>query len=405
MKNVGLLLLLISSSFFISCSSDHPTSSQESADGLEIIKVDLSEAREGKLSEFFEDEIEYIWLQENAEEGLIGREVPHMFFHEDKIYVMEVYGCECIQIFDRTGKFLNKIQGNGEGPGQYLEFSDAIVRNGELMLVSTNPIKLMWFGLDGKFLREQKAREQFGAVVYSDRENRYYFYTRASTQGEFFLESVNDSFEDTVRSIPFDSELFYGSYFNRGNLKLFHDKVYLGMPFQDTIYSAKEGTFVPELVFDFGRYGQSHEEMKKMQETLIPPLFLDFLSNRTKLYFGPGWFITASQLYSRLKYEKEDYDLFYTRKDHTSHVVKGGLINDIDESFDPFSFSHHFYGDKVGFYIPGKTLYDLLLKKKESLGQEGFDEYINGKGKNFAQAAMAAKDSENPVLIVYTVKK
>lgn len=54
---------------------------------------------------------------------------------------------------------------------------------------------------------------------------------------------------------------------------------------------------------------------------------------------------------------------------------------------------------------PCKTLFKILQEKKSELGQEAFEEFVKGKGKNFVQVAFAAKDSENPVLIVYAVKK
>jgi hypothetical protein len=38
------------------------------------------------------------------------------------------------------------------------------------------------------------------------------------------------------------------------------------------------------------------------------------------------------------------------------------------------------------------------------MGKEDFENWANSKGKNFAKTALAAKDSENPVLIVYSLK-
>ena len=81
------------------------------------------------------------------------------------------------------------------------------------------------------------------------------------------------------------------------------------------------------------------------------------------------------------------------------------IKDDIDEGFDPYSTIYGFGGDKVGLKIPGRDLYEILQKKKEELGKEAFEQYKNGKGKNFAQAVFSAKDSENPVLIIYTPKK
>ncbi|WP_175499656.1 6-bladed beta-propeller [Algoriphagus aquimarinus] len=399
---VSLILISVLS---ISCSSSEKESSGQSNDGLEIIKVDLSEAREGKLSEFFEPEIEYIWLEDDSEDGLIGRDIPQIFFHEDRIYVLETYGCKCIQIFDRSGKYLNKIRSYGEGPGEYLDFDDAIIRNDEIMLAGVFPSKLMWFSLKGKFLREKKVADQFGSVVFSDLEKRYYFYSSVFAQDEFFIKSVNETIEDTVKAIPFDPELYYGMYSDRSNLQNSNGRVYLSRPFQDTSYYADQGQFIPKLVFDFGKYGQSQDELKKIDEDLEPLDFMQFLNNRAKLYLSTIWYITENQLYARMSYEKESYNIFFTRDNQKTHVIKGDFVNDLNESLHISSFFHQFSDGKTGSTIPGKELFKLLQKKKAELGQAGFEEYVKGKGKNFAQVAFAAKDSENPVLIVYTVKK
>lgn len=405
MRQLYLILLFLICGFVASCSSGDQSTSDQSNDGLEIIKVDLAEAREGKLSEFFEPEIEYIWLRDDVEDGLLGRELSQIFFQDDRIYVMDIFGCKCIQIFDRSGKYLNKLREYGEGPGQYLDFDGAIVRNEEIMLVGVFPRKLMWFDLSGEFLREQKVSKQFGGVIYSESENRYYLFNNASEQGQFFIESVNESFEDTVKVIPFDPELYYGSYSDRNNLKSFNDRIYFGQPFQDTIFIANEGDFIPKLVFDFGEYGQSQGEMIKIKENLEPLQRMEFLNNRAKLYLSTIWYITDSQFYARMSYEKDSYNIFYAREDRTTHVLKEEFLNDLNESPHRNSFFYQFSEGKTGSVIPGKTLFKMLQEKKAELGQEGFEEYVKGKGKNFAQAAFAAKDSENPVLIVYTVKK
>ncbi|WP_425640153.1 6-bladed beta-propeller [Algoriphagus yeomjeoni] len=371
---------------------------------METIKVDLSEAREGKLSEFFESEIEYIWLKDDVEDAQLGG-LNKIFFHEDKIFTLDIFGCKCIKIFDKAGMFLSKIRAFGEGPEKYLDFDDAIIVNNEVLLLGVYPPKLMWFSLDGEFLREEKLAKHVGSGIFSEEEKRYYFFKNVREPGSYFVESVNEVFKDTLKFFPYDEEGYYGNYPSRSSF-MKNDGVYVGRPFNDTIMLLKSGLAIPKFIFDFEKYAQQLDELKKKSQDLSPPDLMNFINNKAKLYFLPfSWYITDSQLYSGFKFEKDFYNVFFNRKNQTPHVIEGRLKNDIDESFDPFSFSHHFRDDKTGFYLPGKTLFKDLQKKKAELGQEGFEEYVKGKGKNFAQVAFAAKDSENPVLIVYTVKK
>ncbi|SFB07931.1 hypothetical protein SAMN04489723_10496 [Algoriphagus aquimarinus] len=404
MKQPYLILLVLICSFFTSCSSGDQANSDQLNDGLEIIKVDLSEAREGKLSEFFEPEVQYIWLKENAEEGLLGRGSRQVFFHDEKIYVVDTQGCKCIQIFDETGNYLNEINGYGEGPGQYVQFYSAVFKDNELMLLGV-PKKLMWFDLEGKFLREQQVDQQIGAAAYSDSEESYYFYTNASEKGDFFFESVNEAFQDTVRSIPFNENTFYGYYRGASSLQKQGEKIFFGMPLQDTIYEANESQLKARYVWDFGKYGQDIQEMKKFDVEVDGMAYIRFKNSEAKMYFEESWFILENLLISSFRHEGQSLLMIYDTETRQSNLIKNLLVNDLDELYPLANIYLQFTEGKVGTSIPGKTLFNLLQKKKESLGQEGFEEYVKGKGKNFAEAAFAAKDSENPVLIVYTVKK
>ncbi|MBR9778009.1 MAG: 6-bladed beta-propeller, partial [Cytophagales bacterium] len=110
------------------------------------------------------------------------------------------------------------------------------------------------------------------------------------------------------------------------------------------------------------------------------------------------------RLYTILSFEKKVYNLFYDREKSQSHVIEGNLINDIDEGHDPKLISYGFEPGKVGTRITGKDLYQALVEKKKQLGKEEFENWAKGKGRDLAKTALAAKDSENPVLIVYTLK-
>ena len=372
---------------------------------MEIIKVDLSEAREGKLSKFFEPEIEYIWLKDDSDNALVGSGFQKILFQDEKFFVLGTFECNCIQIFDRSGNYLNQIKSFGEGPGEYLEFNDAIINNNEIMLVGVYPRKLMWFNLDGEFLREQKVEDKVRTGAYSKFDSRYYFYSSSFEEENYLMQSVDATLKDSLKSIPFNSELYYGNYGGTGNFKVTPEALYFGMPFQDTVYQLKSGKAIPKLVFDFGEYGQSQEELKMIDKNSTLPEKMDFINDRAKLYFLPTWYITESQFYANFRYLKELFSVFYNRENQTLNIIKGKLINDLDGSVSPFSFFYQFSNKKSGTTLSGKELFEILEEKKLELGPENFDDYVNGKGKNFALEAFAAKDSENPVLIVYTVKK
>ncbi|WPR76903.1 6-bladed beta-propeller [Algoriphagus sp. NG3] len=405
MKQLSLFFILPFFSILFCCSSGGNDNSEKSIDGLEIIKVDLSKAREGKLSEFFEPEIEYIWLKDDVEGAQLGN-LNKVFFREDKIFTLDIFGCKCIQIFDREGNFLSKIRAYGEGPKQYKDFDDATIVNNEVLLLGVVPPKLMWFSTEGEFLKEEKLKDFTGTGIYSENEKRYYFYSNPREPGAYFLQSVDSIFQDTLSTIPYNENRYYGSFSEKNSFKKSSNSIYFGMPFNDTIYQTHSGKLIPKIVFDFGQNAQNNEELKKMEENSNPLEELDFINKKAKLYFVPHqWFITESLLYSDFMYRGESFNVFFDRYNQIPYVLGRPINDDLNEGFDPFSINYQFNQAKVGTIISGKGLFDILQKKKAELGQEGFEEYVKGKGKNFAQAAFAAKDSENPVLIVYSVEK
>ena len=369
--------------------------------GLERISVDLSQARTGRLSEFFEPHIDYIWLEDDSEEAQLTAGLQKVLFHQDRIYTLDIFGCKCIHIFDKSGKYLSKIDAYGEGPGEYLDFDAAAVVDGELVLLGVYPRKIMWFSLEGEFLRELSFRDRIGPGVFSEFDDRYYLYNYTQEPGDYFVKSFDKSLQDTVTYFPYDPAKLYGEDSGRSYLQKSSEYLYYGMTYSDTVYQVDNGNFIPKLVLDFGKYAQDLDEMKRLDD---PRERLDFINNRAKLYFIGQYLISENQLYTLLVYEKKGINLFFDREQQQTHVIKDRIIDDIDGGYDPYFIIYSFEPGKVGLKVPGRDLYEILIEKKESMELAEYENWINTKGENFAETALAARESENPVLIVYRLK-
>ena len=369
--------------------------------GLEIISVDLSQSRSGKLSEFFEPDIEYIWLEDDSEEAQLTEGLQKILFYQDRIYTLDIFGCKCIHIFDKSGIYLSKIKAYGEGPGQYLDFDAAAFVDGELVLLGVYPRKIMWFSLEGDFLRELSFRERLGPGVFSAFDDRYYLYNSTRETGNYFVKSFDKTLLDTVNYFPYDPGKLYGEGSGRSYFQKSHENLYFGMTYLDTVYQVNKGNFISKLVFDFGKYGQELEEIKRLEDVMER---LDFINYSAKLYFRGQYTISEKQLYTLLVYEKKGINVFFDRKRQETHVIKDRIIDDIDGGFDPYYIIYSFEPGKVGLKVSGRTLYKILMEKKERMGLAEFEKWINSNGKNFAKIAIAARESENPVLIVYRLK-
>ena len=103
--------------------------------------------------------------------------------------------------------------------------------------------------------------------------------------------------------------------------------------------------------------------------------------------------------------KKKGINVFLDREKQETHIIKDRIMDDIDGGFDPSMINYSFEPRKVGIIVPGRDLYKTLMEKKESMSQSDYQDWINTNGKNFADIATAARESENPVLIVYTMLK
>ncbi|SHM63146.1 hypothetical protein SAMN04488057_102397 [Cyclobacterium lianum] len=393
------LYVLLLGNFIILSGACNPKT--ESVPGLERISVDLSEARTGKLSEFFEPSIEYIWLEDDSQEAQLNAGLQKILFYEDRIYTLDIFGCKCIHIFDKSGKFLSKIDAHGEGPGQYLDFDDFAVVDGELILLGVFPRKIMWFSLEGEFLRELFFQERVGPGIFSEFDQRFYLYTETRDPGDYFVKSFNKSLQDTSKHFPYHPERLYGNFSGRDFFQKSTENLYFGMAYLDTIYQVDKGNFVAKLVFDFGKYGQDLDEIKRLDAGMER---VNFINNRAKLYFRGQYHVSEKQLHSFIVYEKKAYNLFFDRRSQQTHLIENLFTNDIDGGYEPYGIHYSLAPGQVGWRVPGRDLYKTLLEKKAHMEKAEFENWAKNKGRNFAKTALAARHSENPVLIVYTLK-
>ncbi|MBI0397164.1 6-bladed beta-propeller [Cyclobacterium marinum] len=392
-----LRFLLIFGLFF-SCQQKKHIEKQEGS--IDVISVDLSQSRTGKLSEFFEPEINYIWLEDELEEAQLNSNLQQIIFHGDKIYALDNNGCKCISMFSKSGKYLGRIGAYGEGPGEYQNLGSLIVVKEELVLLEGVSGDIMWFSLEGEFLRESNLKDFSGIGVFSEFDDRFYFYKIARNSGEFFVQSLNMKLQDTINYMPYHPERVESEMTGRNYFQKSKHHLYFGMTFLDTIYQFQNQQLVPQFVFDYGNYGQDLEKLNEMEIMER----ITFMNTHGKLYFRGRYQVSEKQLYAIFNYENNFYNIFYDLENSQSNTIEGMIINDLDGGLDVPLLPIAFAPGKVGLTMPGKAVYQTLMAKKNQMGQVEYENWVKGVGANLAKTAFAGKGSENPVLIVYTLK-
>ncbi len=83
-----------------------------------------------------------------------------------------------------------------------MDFDAAAFVDEELVLLGIFPRKIMWFSLDGEFLRDVVLRDQLGPGVFSEYDERFYLYSPTREPEKNIVKSVDKSFQDTMNISP-----------------------------------------------------------------------------------------------------------------------------------------------------------------------------------------------------------
>lgn len=93
--------------------------------------------------------------------------IDRLSMYNDKIFILDKKS-NAVLIFSSTGKFLSKIKSIGKGPGEYIGLKDFSVdeKSEYIILYSHRPYKLLFYNLEGKFVKEQKLKDYYFNIAF-----------------------------------------------------------------------------------------------------------------------------------------------------------------------------------------------------------------------------------------------
>ncbi len=115
---------------------------------------------------------------------------------DENIYVAD-YKETNVKVFDKNGEFLRVFGKEGQGPGEMGEVGGIqITAKNELLINDSRNRKILYFSLEGKFLRSKNTGEKLAVRLYCDSNENYYFAT-------YFMEPQNSRYE----LLKYDSDM------------------------------------------------------------------------------------------------------------------------------------------------------------------------------------------------------
>lgn len=307
-------------------------------------------------------------------------------------FILEANNPNKMFIFDEDGNFVNDIEHQGNGPGEYTVISDFYISDGEwIEILDGNTHRLIRYDLKtNTFISEKEL--PFHAFRYSYLDNgNYVFYKNVqanSFEDEKYFNKilVIDSTMNIIqKAFPFQIEKGTNiSISNPSGL----NKTEKGVTFNDfnadTVYVINSETIQPLHNIDFGKY------------SVPEPEGIDFSSSQEKLNYymkNKEAIAGANQLVSSPKFFSFIFlyggDIFFYV--HDKNQDKSYIIDEIK------------FGNKEAFFPPPiervnsrfVSIYtESLLRKKIKMDDLE-------KGSDIYNAILEGKNSQNPVLVTY----
>ncbi len=350
------------------------------------------------------DSLSYIKLATDTSNliGVIDKIIPL----KDRILIVDKDITQTIYIFDKSGKFIRKINKKGRGPGEYLSLNDVAVdvSNKRLIVHDDMAQKISIFTYEGEFIEKIRLDFITTSIAYLG-NNRLACYCDYINNPNYSIRSKSPNlilFDLQTRKTQ--SKLFFNSTINRlgitgliNNLSSTYsnDTVHLIMPLNDTVYSICNNKVQPEYYVDLGVTPQmrelqrtasssksaqeaSQEDSKPQYPVICNMLESDsvvylFYRHNNKSYYG---------FYNpRRKTFKEGVRIWEKNTDNRIPVV-----NDLDKTI-PF----------MPMATDGKNFYYVM----ESFY---FDYFRNSDNPLIANLSKTITSNDNPVIVVAHIK-
>lgn len=350
------------------------------------------------------DSLSYIKLATDTSNliGVIDKIIPL----KDRILIVDKDITQTIYIFDKSGKFIRKINKKGRGPGEYLSLNDVAVdvSNKRLIVHDDMAQKISIFTYEGEFIEKIRLDFITTSIAYLG-NNRLACYCDYINNPNYSIRSKSPNlilFDLQTRKTQ--SKLFFNSTINRlgitgliNNLSSTYsnDTVHLIMPLNDTVYSICNNKVQPEYYVDLGVTPQ----MRELQRTASSSKSAQEASQEDSKPQYPvicNMLESDSVVYLFYRHNNKSYYGFYNPRrktfkegvriweKNTDNLIP--VVNDLDKTI-PF----------MPMATDGKNFYYVM----ESFY---FDYFRNSDNPQIANLSKTITANDNPVIVVAHIK-
>lgn len=390
MKKLSVLLLLV----LFSCKSDKQPEKENVLEAMFTIDCSKSLPLELRLSDLCED-VELVPL-EATDDFLVG-EIEHLKYAYNHFFVLD--DSESLYVFDRNGRGRTILNHKGQGPREYLDARSLDLTTDSLICLLTYPPKLMYYTLEGSFVRELRLGFQgFELSLLSDGQAAVYRNNvDCSEKSPSSLIEVVNLFHNVSKSyLPGYScmphRMLPSFQQNRVFTETENGETLFGDPLSNEIIGLDSTGVYVKYRLDFGRRNPD----KYMSARLSDPSssVVDFVQKQFPVYGFNSCWENSHYMYVQYFDSGKLQSLLYDKKRNLSY--KGGILMDDLTGCNP-----RFLKATDEFLVAYWTAGDII-SLADYLQMTGKDKDINPQ---LAEMISIVEKTGNPVMGIYKFKR
>lgn len=386
-----------------SCTFSNKTQKDDKI-GKEIPFIDLANAVEKaseksiKLSDFVED-IEYIRPEYPA--TLI--DFIFDISLNDNYLLLEVK--DRLLCYTREGKFIREIGRRGQGPKEHLGIRSHALYNNLVAINSNYNRKILWYNTNGDYLHQTPISNNVYKINLLD-TNRIGIHLQHGAsidKPDIFVTGIIDKNGDTIQ-LKKDAPYYPKGMTSSPSIWSYSDTVRALTCINDTVYSVTKNGITPTYTVNFGKYKVTREAFEDVR------LLQD---ERSKYIQSLSFSETSRYVLAMFQYDNKRWVAVYDKrtKETSAWSIKpenvnkygllegGGWINDIDGGAAPTYFNS-VSNDYFALNVQPEDLKAQFIENKNYISVKYPDKY-----QKLEQLINSLKDDENPIIILYKLKK
>lgn len=368
---------------FLSCSDNKPA--------LPITEIIIDSKNEVDISrslttDYFKSR--RLVKLETTDESLITR-INRLIVYDNKYYIFDQQN-KSVFIFDESGKYISKINNIGKGPGEYIQLTDFTIdtKNKQIILLCDIPSCLIYYDLDGKYLNQKKNEKLIHYI--SAGQNSIFFVNFLITYNENYIVIQNGS--KYSEFLPVEDYIKNKDFYSIHPNIIRSDYTYFFKVYDNLVYELTDDNVVPKYKILFGNKAVDRSIINDNQLEKIMDISSkeDLICRIDEFRECENYLTFGMYPYSKI--------VIYNKNEKVCRLFS--------EFYDPetglylySNIAHDGPGDEMMFLVDPTSFVTNVLHIKNPKEAAQNKTYIR-----FKEEAEKLKDTDNPVLMVYTLK-